>query len=80
MNIPFLRLTPERVRAKLLEEARLFAEQHEAAAEHHAALAVMFRKRIERIEPAHVVATDCTPLAQMPDLITPFTSNQKATK
>lgn len=44
------RKQPESREADLLFEARRAVIEHEAAAEHHDALALMYRGRIERLE------------------------------
>lgn len=44
------RTKPESREADLLYEARRALIEHEAAAEHHDALATMYRGRIERLE------------------------------
>ncbi|NDZ11523.1 hypothetical protein C7T35_01245 [Variovorax sp. WS11] len=47
----FAPLSPEKVVAQQLYEARRLALEHRAAAEHHAALADMYDGRVERLEP-----------------------------
>lgn len=46
----FTKVQPSKVIEDQLHEARIQALEHEAAAEHHAALAKMYRDRIERLE------------------------------
>lgn len=48
----FSRPAPEAAMQTMLYEARRAAIEHEAAAEHHDALAMMYRSRIERLEAA----------------------------
>jgi hypothetical protein len=51
MRFHLFKLTPERRAAQLLEDARMAAVEHEAAAEHHGALARMYRLREHRLAP-----------------------------
>jgi hypothetical protein len=51
MRFHLFKLTPERRAAQLLEDARMAVIEHEAAAEHHGALARMYRQRAERLAP-----------------------------
>ena len=46
----FFRMTPEKAAARLLEEARMSELAHAASAEHHAALARMYRERVARLQ------------------------------
>lgn len=50
----FARIQPTKVIEDQLHDAKIQALQHEAAAEHHAALAQMYRKRIDRLNRDHV--------------------------
>ena len=45
-----MRRTPASRETELLAEARMALVEHEAAAEHHDALATLYRHRIERLE------------------------------
>ena len=45
-----MRRTPASRETELLAEARMALVEHEAAAEHHDALAALYRHRIERLE------------------------------
>lgn len=53
----FRRLTARDIIAQQHDEAEVLALEHEAAAEHHAALAQMYRERIERLRREHGVGT-----------------------
>lgn len=57
---------------KLLHEAHLARLEHEAAAEHHAALAEMYAKRVTRLErevhAARALAWPTPPSGAMPEL------------
>lgn len=44
------RKTPASREAELLTDARMALVEHEAAAEHHDALATLYRHRVERLE------------------------------
>ncbi len=46
---PFKMPSAEDIRKKQLEEAERASLEHEAAAEHHDALATMYRGRVERL-------------------------------
>lgn len=46
---PFRQPTPEQIRSKQIEDAERHALEHEANAEHCAALASMYRARVERL-------------------------------
>lgn len=46
----FQKIQPEQVISDQLHEAKIQALQHESASEHHAALASMYRARIERLK------------------------------
>lgn len=48
----FKKMTADQVMRDQLAEAKLAAAQHEAAAEHHEALAMMYASRVERLERA----------------------------
>ncbi len=50
----FKPVKPEKVRAEQLYEAQRLLLEHAAAAEHHQALADMYAKRIQRLEPCPV--------------------------
>jgi len=49
---PFKQPTAEQIRQVQLEQAERMALEHESAAEHHDALATMYRGRIERLRAA----------------------------
>lgn len=53
----FRRLTARDIITRQHDEAMVLALEHEAAAEHHAALAQMYRERIERLRSEHMVGT-----------------------
>ena len=46
----FARIQPSKVIEDQLHDAKIQALQHEAASEHHAALALMYRSRVERLQ------------------------------
>jgi hypothetical protein len=53
--IHLMRRKPEAREAELLADAKMALIEHEAAAEHHDALATMLRHRIERLSPPPVI-------------------------
>ena len=53
----FRRVTAVDIITAQHEQAQVLALEHEAAAEHHAALAQMYRERIERLRREHMVGT-----------------------
>lgn len=53
----FRRLKASDIIIQQHDEAMILALEHEAAAEHHAALAQMYRERIERLRREHGVGT-----------------------
>lgn len=57
LNSIFRRTTARDIIAQQHDEAEVLALEHEAAAEHHAALAQMYRERMERLRREHGVGT-----------------------
>lgn len=53
----FRRITPATLTQQQLQEARLNALAHRAAAEHHLALAEMYEKRAQRLAPVQGVVS-----------------------
>ena len=67
----FKRITPDSIARGQLAAARVLALQHEAEAEHHAALAAMYRGRVARLADTASVKWPSSTVA-VPDNLSPL--------